>query len=133
MSKLPIKRDNSDMVLIMKKTSNLFKTLLFCIYWVKILTESNIKNLVRHLFLVVLSRIRYRVSLKNNITITLLAPQNISHRPIKIANGIKISKTISKYADNQKKLLFIDVKAMHILYYTSGKTEFDIIILNKNA
>ena len=25
------------------------------------------------------------------------------------------------------------VKAMNILYYTSGKNEFDIIILNKNA
>ena len=58
MSELPIKRDNSDMVLIMKKTSSIFKTLLFYIFSVKILTESNIKILVRHLFLVVLSRIK---------------------------------------------------------------------------
>ena len=62
-----------------------------------------------------------------------LSVQNRSHRPIKIKNGIEISKTISKYADDDKKLLFIDVKAMNILYYTSGKNEFDIIILNKNA
>ena len=59
--------------------------------------------------------------------------QNRSHRPIKIENDIEISKTISKYVENYKKLLFIDVKAMNILYYTSGKNEFDITILNKNA
>jgi hypothetical protein len=58
MLELPIKRDNSDMVLIIKKTSSLFKTLLFYISSVKILIESNIQNLIRHLFLVVLLRIR---------------------------------------------------------------------------
>ena len=62
-----------------------------------------------------------------------LSIQNRSHRLIKIKNGIKISKTISDYEDNDKKLLFMDVKAMDILYYTLGKSEFDIIILYKNT
>ena len=58
MIELLIKRDNCDIVLIMNKTFSLFKTLLFYIYVVKILIESNIQILVHHLFLVVLSRIR---------------------------------------------------------------------------
>ena len=73
MSELPIKRDNSDVILIMKKTSSLFKTILFYISSGKIFTESNKKILVRHLFLVMLSRIRDWESLKNNIIITSLA------------------------------------------------------------
>ena len=72
----------------------------------------------------------YHESIYFNLQLSI---QNRSHRPIKIENGIEISKTISKYADNDKKLLFIDVKAMNILYYTSSQNEFDIIILNKNA
>ena len=53
MSELPIKRDNSIVILIMKKTSSLFKTVLFYIFSVKILIENIIKILVFHLFLVV--------------------------------------------------------------------------------
>jgi hypothetical protein len=52
---------------------------------------------------------------------------------IKLKNGIKISKTRSEYTDNDKKLIFMDVKAMNILYYTLGKSEFDRIIFYKNA
>ena len=33
--------------------------------------------------------------------------------------------------DNDKKLFFMDVKAMNILYYTLGKSEFDRIIFYK--
>jgi hypothetical protein len=62
-----------------------------------------------------------------------LSIQNKSHKPIKIKNDIEISKTISEYTDNDKKLLFMDVKAMNILYYTLGKSEFDRIILYKNT
>ena len=62
-----------------------------------------------------------------------LSAQNRSHISIKIKNGIEISKTISEYTENIKKLLFMDVKAMNILYYTLGKSEFDIIILYKNT
>jgi hypothetical protein len=62
-----------------------------------------------------------------------LSIQNKSHKPIKIKNDIEIFKTISEYTDNDKKLLFMDVKAMNILYYTLGKSEFDRIILYKNT
>ena len=61
-----------------------------------------------------------------------LSAQNRSHRLIKIEHGNEISITISEYTDNDKKLLFMDVKAMNILYYTSSKNEFDKIILYKN-
>jgi hypothetical protein len=44
-----------------------------------------------------------------------LSIQNRSHRLIKIENGIEIFKIISDYMDNDKKLLFMDVKAMNIL------------------
>ena len=56
-----------------------------------------------------------------------------SHRPVKFENGNEISKTISEYMENIKKLLFINVKAMNILYYTLGKSEFERTILYKNA
>jgi hypothetical protein len=62
-----------------------------------------------------------------------LSVQNRSYRPIKIKNGIEISRTISEYTKNIKKLLFMDVKAINILCYTLGKSEFDRIILYKNA
>ena len=62
-----------------------------------------------------------------------LSIQNKSHRLIKIKNDIEISKTTSDYVENDKKLLFMDIKAMDILYYTSGKSEFDRIILYKNT
>ena len=44
-----------------------------------------------------------------------------------------ISKTISEYTENDKKLFFMDAKDMNILYYTLGKSEFDRIIFYKNA
>jgi hypothetical protein len=52
---------------------------------------------------------------------------------IKLKNGIEISKTRSEYMENDKKLFFMEVKAMNILYYTLGKREFDRIIFYKNA
>ena len=72
----------------------------------------------------------YRQSIDFNLWLSI---QNKSHKPIKIKNDIEISKTISEYTDNDKKLLFMDVKAMNILYYTLGKSEFDRIILYKNT
>jgi hypothetical protein len=62
-----------------------------------------------------------------------LSIQNRSPRPIKIKNGIEISKIRCEYTGHDKKLFFMDVKAMNILYYTLGKSEFDRIILYKNA
>jgi hypothetical protein len=59
--------------------------------------------------------------------------QNRFHGAIKIKNDIEIFKTISQYTENIKKLLFMDVKARNILYYTLGKSELDKIILYKNA
>ena len=47
----------------------------------------------------------------------------------KIKNGI----ARSEYSDNDKKLFFMDVKALNILYYGLGKSEFDRIIFYKNA
>ena len=52
---------------------------------------------------------------------------------IKLKNSIEISKTRSEYTDNDKKLFFMDVKAMNTLYYALGKSEFDRIIFYKNA
>jgi hypothetical protein len=51
--------------------------------------------------------------------------QNRSFRLIKIENGIEISKTQSEYTNNDKRLFFMDVKAMNILYYILDKSEFD--------
>ena len=62
-----------------------------------------------------------------------LSGQNKFSRPIKIENGIEISKIRSEYTKNDKKLFFMDIKAMNILYYTLGKSEFDRIIFYKNA
>jgi hypothetical protein len=72
----------------------------------------------------------YRQSIDFNLWLSV---QNRSHRPIKIENGIEISKTISEYMENDKKLFFMDVKAVNILYYTLGKSEFYRIIIFKNT
>ena len=72
----------------------------------------------------------YRQSIDFNLWLSV---QNRSHRPIKIENGIEISKTISEYTENDKKLFFMDVKAVNILYYTLGKSEFYRIIIFKNT
>jgi hypothetical protein len=46
---------------------------------------------------------------------------------------LRFLKTRSEHADNDKKLFFMDVKAMNILYYTLGKSEFDRIIFYKKC
>jgi hypothetical protein len=62
-----------------------------------------------------------------------LSIENRPHRLIKIENGVEIPKTTSEYMDNDKKLLFIDVKAMNTLYCALSISEFNRIISCKNA
>jgi hypothetical protein len=62
-----------------------------------------------------------------------LSIENRPRRLIKIENGVEIPKTTSEYMDNDKKLLFIDVKAMNTLYFALSRSEVNRIISCKNA
>jgi hypothetical protein len=55
------------------------------------------------------------------------------NRTIKIENGVEIRKTSCEYTDNDKKLFFMNAKAMNILYCITRKSEFNIITSCKNA
>jgi hypothetical protein len=57
-----------------------------------------------------------------------LSVENRSHRPIKIEKGIEIPKTRSEYTDNDKKLLYMDTKAINTLYYVLSRSEINRII-----
>jgi hypothetical protein len=61
-----------------------------------------------------------------------LSIENEPHRPIKIGNGIEITKTRIEYIDNNKNFLFMNVKAMNTLYYALSISEFNKITSCKN-
>jgi hypothetical protein len=61
-----------------------------------------------------------------------LSIENEPHRPIKIRNGIEITKTRIEYIDNNKNFLFMNTKAMNTLYYALSISEFNKITSCKN-
>jgi hypothetical protein len=61
-----------------------------------------------------------------------LSIENETHRPIKIGNGIEITKTRIEYIDNNKNFLFMNAKTMNTLYYALSISEFNKITSCKN-
>jgi hypothetical protein len=62
-----------------------------------------------------------------------LSIENGPYKPTKIENNITFPKAISDYTDDDKKLLYMDVKVMHTLYCAFSRSEFNRITSCNNA
>ena len=58
---------------------------------------------------------------------------NGPHTPTIVVNGIQTPKPIQEYNEDDKKLIFINAKAMNILYCALERNEFNCISTRINA